>query len=145
MNLLRIVFAVTVFLPLSGAADPEVYYRWVDENGTFHYSIRHPIERQADEIVVNADAPPGSEESGAATPNARPADQAAEPGSNETHREQWRQGECENAQTALVSLGGDSRIYTENENGDRVFMTEKERPARIKVYRDFIRENCQSQ
>ena len=142
MNLLRIVFAVTVSLPLCGAADPEVYYRWVDENGTVHYSIQRPIESQADEIIVNAGASPGGGESGAAMPNDRPVDQAAEP---DSHREQWRQGECENAQKALASLGGDARIYTENEKGERVFMTDKERPARAKVYQDFIRENCQNQ
>lgn len=128
------------------SASAQKMYKWKDAKGVTHFSENPPPDgSNAEKIEVK---PVGGERPALPPPPApraqkEPAAQAKQPGAEEiaSRNDQQRAQKCETYKRELDTLSN-SRPFTLNDKGERVFMEEKERVERMDEARKIVRENC---
>jgi Domain of unknown function (DUF4124) len=136
-------------------AAAQTMYKWVDEKGTTHFSESPPPDgAKAKATKVEPKVIPPSNPAAAPsrdTPEAWRAQEA------EFRRRQLERGqrekaegrekaerayECNRARQRLTTLTNTHRIYRDNADGTRTFMSDSERQDAMARQRDVIKENC---
>lgn len=140
-----------------GAAQAQGY-RWVDKDGKTRYGDVPPPGVKATPMGAPASgpapAPAPAQTKGAkgAAPPASPeqafqerqlkAKEAAEKAAKDQAEAQTRKDNCDRAQAGLRNLMSGQRISQTNASGERVFLDDSERPARIKEAEKLVAEWC---
>jgi len=132
-------------LAFAGAVDAQKMYKWVDEKGVTHFSENPPADGEP--RVTPPSGPPPKK--GSAPETWR--DQEAEFRKRQIERGQRekleardsveRQGRCRDARDKL-SYYRTGRIYRDQDDGSRTWMSEAERESVMEKYRGLIKEYC---
>lgn len=151
-NCLAAAFCSVIFLT---ALDAEAarFYRHVDEQGNVSFSDR-PSGSDAEQIEVKVFTPPPP----AAEAKSKPADGEAKgdarkgkEGDAETDKaskedvkalQAKREENCKIAKENLQKLQNISRLYTEDESGERTYMSDEDRLRELATAREGIKEWC---
>lgn len=121
-------------------------YKYVDENGTVHY-VDRPTGAATEERVAfvsqRSSGAPRSAQSGPDWRERREARQEAQKAADEeASQEAERAKLCQESRDRLQQYNQARRLYRNDENGERVYLDEKEvEEARNKVA-ELIEENC---
>lgn len=121
-------------------------YKYVDENGTVHY-VDRPTGAATEERVAfvsqRSSGAPRSSESGPDWRERREARQEAQKAADEEASQDAERAKlCQESRDRLQQYNQARRLYRNDENGERVYLDEKEiEEARNKVA-ELIEENC---
>ncbi len=154
-NMFRIAGLITGFWVLSLPAADSIY-KWVDEDGSIHYSDQPPSQVYKPEKVKVDSAPSdhGVREAQAKAASLRTKQQTSQDqqsAAREQERLQTalqqvkrddRQRRCIKAHEELQSLDHHMPIYYIDEKGDWIFLDDKERADLIKFYHSEINMFC---
>ncbi|HUP98253.1 MAG TPA: DUF4124 domain-containing protein [Usitatibacter sp.] len=137
---------------LAFTAGAQTMYKWVDEKGTTHFSEHPPPDGKKASKVEPKVTPPSSEppsqKNDPSTWKKQEADfrkRHVERGQREqaSERERAERGaECDRAKRRLVFLQNTHRIYRDNADGTRSYMTDPERDAEMARQRDAVKAQC---
>jgi hypothetical protein len=132
-------------------AGAQTMYKWVDEKGTTHFSENPPPDGKKATKIEPKVTPPSSPATAKDGPEAWRA-QEADFRRRQIERGQREQAEgrdkalraqnCAEARRRLATLQNTHRIYRDNEDGTRSYMTDEQRDAAIARLREAARENC---
>ena len=146
---------VAIALSLAASASAEQFYKWKDENGTWHYTTEPPKEGQSQPILVNATGhtvqPEGE---GAATAAAAPAadgQPVAKPGDPVvanadtvkplSEAAKAKAANCERARTNVATLESYNNVTVQRDGAD-VKLSEDEHAAELKRARQQVETFC---
>ncbi len=148
------ILALTLLLGATAShAQPEKYYKWVDDEGSVHYSARPPRDRPAQLIKVAPEpARPAALPASPATPDAMPAPagSAAEPATDNpanaaTARVLAAEAatNCEIARKNLNALNTRARVrIRDDKTGEFRFLTADEHAQWVRDSEAGVRDNC---
>ncbi len=155
-NLFRIAGLIMGFWYLSLPAADSIY-KWVDEDGSIHYSDQPPPQVYKPEKVKLDSAPSDhgvleAQEKAASLRTKQQTSQDQRSAAREQERLQTelqqvkrddRQRRCVKAHEETQSLDHHMPIYYVDEKGDWVFLDDKERADLIKFYQEEIKIFCE--
>lgn len=153
MNTLRLpIFIACAALLASGLAVGGEIYKWVDENGNVHYEDR-PIGETNVERVVDVRSRNTDEAAVAARVDEQrkaraAANQVESEAPEEMSREelraeqQARHEKCQSYRAQLQSFLASTRLYREDENGERSYLDEDQTMAARARVEGKIQEYC---
>lgn len=142
-----ICLAVGVLVCMHTAADG--IYKWVDEEGRVHYGEKPP-HANAERIEIR--------EPSGATPTVRQynvdrdkmlqimEEERLQKQVDERNAEQERQAlaeKCATIEKRLAEMQRGGRVYTRDENGERVYLTEEEVTAEINRMQKAHKQHCE--
>ena len=154
-NMFRIAGLITGFWVLSLPAANSIY-KWVDEDGSIHYSDQLPPQVYKSEKLRIESAPSDhavreAQERVASLRTKQQTSQEQQSAAREQERVQTeleqvkqdgRQRRCVKAHEEIQSLDHHMPIYYVDEKGDWVFLDDKERADLIKFYQEEIKMFC---
>jgi hypothetical protein len=133
----------------------QTMYKWVDEKGTTHFSESPPPEGSKTKAtkVEPKVTPPSAPDAAKSrdNPEAWKAQEAEfkrrqlERGQRDKAEGQdkaKREYECNRARERLANLTNSHRIYKDNPDGTRTFMSDSAREENMANQRDIIRQTC---
>ena len=138
----------------AGLANAQMY-KWVDEKGTTHFSESPPpddAKTKTKPTKVEPKVVPPSSSSAYKESSEKWRAQEAEFRKRQLDRgqrdkaegedKQHRAAECSRQRSRLATLQNTHRLYRDNPDGTRSYMTDAERDAAIARTRDAIKETC---
>lgn len=140
------LFCMLVLLPLPGHAE---IYKWVDEQGTTHYtetappsdieseSIEPPDRLDSTQAIKNLEA---QEKTLRELREAR-IEKASEAEKTKQHEEQRKEA-CEQSKSRLASYQQRPRVAIEDKDGNVQRITEERRQAEITKSNDYVKKYC---
>ena len=147
----RTELLATIMLTLVVTAAAGEVYKWVDADGKVHYGDRRPASGSDPSVVELAPAPAMDTDHDKRSLQQRrlldafEAERAerreAEAKAAAAKRE--REDKCARAQRQLVGLQRAQIVYTEDESGKRIYMSDEEREAAAASVRARIDEHCE--
>ncbi len=151
---LLLVLLMGLLPPASGAGGA---YKWVDKDGNVHFSDRPPeeAEESVEELELEADIDPARAAEGQArlddSINSLEQRRSAQDAAAEQRQRQQteaereaarRQARCHLARSNLQVLREQRPVYSFDEKGERVFVEDQDRQARIERHEQEVREFC---
>lgn len=137
-------------LALATASASAEVYKWV-EDGTVHYGNTPPAGQQAESVKTPAGPPKARTENARETLDER-IEQDEEWREQEADEQEQARGadqlqearkqNCDNARKALQQLENSRRLQYINDEGERAFLTEKQRQQRMDEARKLMQKNC---
>jgi hypothetical protein len=150
--LFRIGLAAAILLIFSVASTPHAgtLSRWVDEKGVTHYEARPPANAKSGELQLRDPTGGPSDKSRAASPSVaeQEADfrqrriQRAEAEAKEAKDMAQRQMRCRSLRSSADAMKKARRVYSVNEKGERVLMSNEERDALIEKREADYNRSC---
>jgi len=136
-------------------AQAQAMYKWVDEKGTTHFSESPPpdgTKAKATKVEPKV-IPPSSPDAAKArdTPEAwRTQEQEFRKRQLERGQREKAEGqekakrdyECNRARERLTTLNNTHRVYRDNADGSRTYMSDAEREQATQRQRDLVKEYC---
>ena len=155
-NVCKILIMTGIFITqmsiISYAKEQPKVYKWVDENGKVHYSDK-PVNDKAETVNIDTKQPDPQSQQKAQQRVIEQKQQAfthieGEAGKKRTKLKQEQQEkklekECSKAREGLATLQQQVRIYSYDDNGKPVFMSDEERAVEIQRLQQGIKENCE--
>jgi hypothetical protein len=144
------LLAMMVLTLVVTAAAGEVY-KWVDADGKVHYGDRRPASGSDPSVVELAPAPAVDADHSERSLQRRRLLDAFEAERAERREveakaaaaKSERKDECARARRQLAELQRAHVVYTEDESGKRIYMSDEERKATAASVRARIDEHCQ--
>lgn len=135
------------------AAGAQTMYKWVDEKGTTHFSEHPPpdgkkaakVEPKVTPPSAPATAPPKNDAQLWRAQEAEFRKRQVERGQRDQaeQRERAERGQqCSEARSRLTFLQNTNRIYRDNDDGTRSYMTEAQRESALARQRNAVKEQC---
>lgn len=137
-------------LTLSSPTWASKFYKWVDDEGTTHYSAQPPREKPSQQVNINVNRSSDANQEA----STQPATQAQQPDQGQQMSDAERVAEierrnreviaknCEIMRRNLETLTQHARVRTKGEDGQITVLAEEERQQRIKKAQDYINANC---
>ena len=150
----RALIALSCLALGTGLAQAQAMYKWVDEKGTTHFSENPPPEdaktRTKATKVEPKVIPPSSPPSADSPEKWQKQEQEFKKRQIERNqkeqaasREQAEKSRsCDSARRRLAFLTNSSRIYRDNADGTRTYMTDEQRDQELARQRDVVKESC---
>jgi hypothetical protein len=147
-KLLKFGLAALMALGFASLATAAMY-KWVDKNGTVHYSQQPPAEGNYETMHVHTESPSGSDSGSQSKPTYSTPDAGNTSGNGssnaikqaEAKGEAQRQQKCETAKKALQTYTTYRRLR--KKDGTVIRLDDNERAKRINEAKSAIREFCQ--
>ncbi|MDH5629955.1 MAG: DUF4124 domain-containing protein [Gammaproteobacteria bacterium] len=143
---------VTQLPAISYAKEQPKIYKWVDENGKVHYSDK-PVNDKAETVNIDTKQPDPQSQQKAQQRAIQQKEKAltqldGEAGKKRVQQRQEQkqkkvEQDCAKAREGLATLQEQVRIYSYDDNGKPVFMSDEERAEEIKRLKIGIKENCE--
>jgi len=158
MNKPTLCLAMLIAFATAGALAQDAVYKWVDEDGNVHYSSTPPPADVEGELVdasqsrrtpsQRRDAERRSPQQGGSNaapdaPDAATAQDQQRAQAEEERIRRQRQEACRTARTNLQVMRNNSRVYELDANGQRGYISNEEREARMAAYQRDVDEYCQ--
>lgn len=153
MRYQAIAFALMLVLLAAGSTATGQIYKWTDEEGNVHFGDT-PVGTEAEKVAIqsrrtNAERVQAEQEARASAAAKAAEEEAAATPQGPTEEEiQARVAErakkCETYRERLTRFVRSRRIYTEDENGERVYMNEEEMQAAREKVENQVQEYCSS-
>ena len=146
----RTELLATLLLCLVSAAAAAEVYKWVDEQGKVHYGDRPPGQGTPSDRLVLPPAPSADAEIVERAFMRRRLLDAFEAERREQQQTQAEadaaerelESRCARIEQQLVRFKRANVVYTEDENGERVYMSDDQRARAADRARDWIAEHC---
>jgi len=146
MRLRQLAVIVAACLPLTA---PAQVYKWVDAQGVTHYGQKPPASANSQEVELR-------DPTGGPDPHALPPPSAAEMENGFRQRQAerkeaeakqaaaqaQRQQNCMALRDRVNGLSSGRRVYTLNDRGERVYLTDGERNSRLASAQADYARNC---
>lgn len=154
LSLLNALKVMTIALCCFGSSQllAAKYYKWVDENGTTHYTATPPASGEGEVIKVKAGA---SSDKDAALKRLKERraklQQEAEARANpevdpnaeiEKENAEITKKNCEIYRKNLKTMQENARVRSTDENGEVRVLPEEERQSRMNKAKEYIDKNC---
>ncbi len=139
-----LILLLTGFVSAAGA---QKMYRWVDENGTTHYSKTPPPASvdSAEKIKVRpsrpASAPETSESNSAAEPEKEQDKQVAQ-ANNRPRKARAHPDDCKQARDSIPVMQNVDRVLVKQADGTEVWMSGEDRIAQIEKAKQYLADYC---
>lgn len=149
MKHLSLVVLSGLLLTIGMTAHAGKAYKWQDDDGSWHYSEKPPLEKEAETLKIKTGSlveEPTTEEPDDANKNTKPTEeqpikQSPEVAAAERER---KTKNCEIAKKNLKSLTDRPRIiYTDKEKGEERYLTSEEHDEWRQKSKDQVKEFCQ--
>jgi hypothetical protein len=150
-------YAITGFVMLlvsaSGIAFANDIYKWTDENGGVHYGDRPTGDATEERLAISSSSTDPSKVQARVQSryaSKEPADQTAAnepqgPTEDELRAQAAeRKQKCETYKARLQKFVQSRRLYKQDENGERVYLDEKEAQAARERVETQVQEYCSS-
>lgn len=146
----RKTLALLSFVVAALAAHAQVY-KWVDENGRVHYGEKPPEGVKSSEVSVKSApsaAPPETSQTWKekdAEFQRRKIEREQKEQASEAERKRLaeaRRRDCANARGELDILTRGGGVYRTDEKGERLYLQESQRAARIEAAKKHIESSC---
>jgi len=138
-----------LFISLSLIATPvgAAVFKWVDKDGVTHYSATPPAEGDVNTVHIAPAPPSAALNSSTAKPQQDPSKSEDEDADIKQSQEQAKnetttKKKCQDARDNLALLQHGRRVFTMDEHGQRTYLDDKERAAKIQGMKNIIEENC---
>lgn len=137
-----------MLMMLSGSLWARGVYTWTDDNGVINYSDRMRAQNQRVAVInvkVRADIEDESESiaaDGNAATDAGKVDQAMANARASKAQKQLRKANCHKAREQLAANESMARMYRAGKNGERQYLSDKERGAVIKRALESVKYWC---
>jgi hypothetical protein len=145
------ILAAVLALTLAGTPVAAEVYKWVDAEGNVHYGDRPPSSGQETHSLSLPSAPDRDSDHGErslkqrrlleAFEAERAEAQRVETAAAEAKREQAHK--CEQARRTLANFERANVVYTTDESGARVYMSDEERRGAAANARAWIGKHCE--
>lgn len=121
-------------------------YKWVDKDGTVHYSQQPPAQGNYQRLKIHTERPSSDSSSGSSTPNYTTPSSNDDKASDvikqtEAKGEEQRKKNCATAKKALQTYTVYRRVR--DKDGNVIRLDDKERAKRINDAKAAIKEFCQ--
>ena len=139
----------------AGLAHAQPMYKWVDEKGTTHFSQSPPPDdgkTKATKVEPKVTPPSSSPDTASRDSPEKWRAQEAEFKRRQLERGQREEAEgrnqakraqaCETARRRVAFLTNTHRIYRDNPDGSRTWMTDAQREQEMDKARDVVKEAC---
>lgn len=155
VNARHITLVAVLLLPLIAPAAG--MYKWVDKDGNVHFSDRPPEEEQVsvEELELDLDLDPEREAEGVTrledSQNSLDERRQTRTAAEERRARQraevekkaaQRQAQCHLARSNLAVLREQRPVYTFNDKGERVYIEDQHRQARIDESQRAVTQYC---
>lgn len=137
VRVVLLALAAAFCLPLAA----QTYYKWVDDQGTVHYSAEPPDDRAYDEVDTQGQviasrelAPPAPAEPAPAERVEMPREAPPDP--------QLVAARCRQAQENLFWLQNKRRVILEKDDGSQEFLDEEQQQRMIEENRAMMEQWC---
>ena len=134
---------VLIMLFAIPALGQDAVYRWVDDQGTVHFTAQPPEDHEYERVDTESGSVAAAGEDAAAEESFRPmeievgeAAEPAEPDAEEITRL------CADAREQLQILEQRARVMMRDEDGEETALEDDERQELIAETRQFMTENC---
>jgi phage pi2 protein 07 len=155
------VWAGLLALPCALQANAaEGVYKWVEKDGTVHYSDMPPSKANATKLRTAATAapPPADAKEKEARPSSTnyvdqdvefrkrraAADEAAKKQQEKQQQADQQRQACADSRGRLVTLQQGGRVYRSNEKGERVYFNDKAFAEEIAKEKKFQDQHCKA-
>jgi hypothetical protein len=150
----RALIALAGLILAAGVAQAQTMYKWVDEKGTTHFSENPPPDdgkTKASKVEPKVTPPSSPASASRDTPEKWRAQEAdfkrrqVERNQREETSERekaQRANACESAKRRVAFLANTHRIFRDNADGSRTWLTDSQREQEIDKMRDVVREKC---
>ncbi|MDX1402883.1 MAG: DUF4124 domain-containing protein [Woeseiaceae bacterium] len=148
----RQVLATLLLLALAGHASGQIY-KVTDEDGNVHFTDK-PVGEQAERVAISSRRTNPERVQAAVDARAEAAAKAAEEAAQATPqgpteeelqaRREERAKQCQKYRERLQRFVQSRRIYREDENGERVYLSEEEMQETRENAENKVQEYCDS-
>jgi len=119
-------------------------YKWVDEDGSIHYSDRM---QGSNAEIINVHVPEEEEQfddepAAAQKDGDRKKTQESQPQSSQREQKKRRKENCKIAQESLKKNQSMGRMYRVGADGEWIYLTDSERGEVLSKSRDAVKEWC---
>ena len=145
-------FALFLILAVAGTASSQIY-KWTDEDGNVHFTDK-PVEGDAERVAIQSRRTDAERVQAQVQARAEAAARAAEeeaaaqpqgPTAEELQaRAEQRAEQCAKYRERLQRFVQSRRIYREDENGERVYLSEEEMQKAREDVENKVQEYCNS-
>ena len=137
-------------LMLAGSAASADVYKWTDPNGNVHYGDRPPASGEHTDSISLSPAPGVDADYGERSLKRRRLLEAFEAERAERHRleneaalaKRDRARQCEQARQMLADIERANMLYTTDEDGKRVYMSDDERHRAARDITAWVQAHC---
>lgn len=146
----KLTAVLMLALVLTGTPAVAEVYKWVDGDGNVHYGDRPPSSGQESHSLTLPPPPGRDADHGERSLKQRRLLEAFEVERVEQERleseaaeaKRERAHKCEQARRTLANFERANIVYTTDENGARVYMSDEERRQAAANARSWIRKHC---
>jgi hypothetical protein len=149
---MRLNQLVLIVMCLPFVAQAQVY-KWVDEKGVTHYGTTPPTNAKARELQLSDPTAGATDKPRAASPSVAEEEaafrqrqiqraQRAETEAKEAQNLAQHRARCYSLGSSTAAMRAARRVYTFNEQGERVLLTNAERAALIAEREADYRRSC---
>ncbi|VAW55382.1 hypothetical protein MNBD_GAMMA06-1507 [hydrothermal vent metagenome] len=125
-------------------------YKWTDEKGNVHFGDRPANQKKVTELIYDTESRAGiTNSSGNNKERARMAkeletDRKEREGNREKRRiaKKKKQKKCSKSKKNLNFYQQTNRIYKYQENGERIYYSDKDREVKINKYKKQVAKYC---
>lgn len=143
------LMAALILSVVTASATGEVY-KWVDEDGKVHYGDRRPASGADPNVLELAPAPPKDADHDERSLQRRRLLDAFDAERTEQRQAQAkaaaakreRAEKCARVRRDLARFERANIVYTEDDDGTRIYMSDAERKAAISAARTWLDEHC---
>ena len=142
-----VVSLLLVLMVVSGPLWARGAYKWVDDDGIVHYSDRmRGTQASVISVDIKEPEPAETDDSQAAADEKQDPttdkDQVAANAKAAKEQQKLRKANCAQAREQLATNESLSRMYRAGKNGERVYLTDKERGDVIRRSLDSVKYWC---
>jgi Domain of unknown function (DUF4124) len=151
MKHLSLIVLTGLLLVIGMTAQAEKVYKWQGDDGSWHYSEKPPVEKEAEILKIKVSKP--TEQSTAEGPESKDVDKSTEASTEQplkqspevTAAERERRAKnCETAKKNLTTLTNRPRIlYDDIEKGERRYLTPEEHTEWSEKSKEGVQKYCQ--
>jgi hypothetical protein len=140
---------VAVLLAVGSGLVAAQTYKWTDENGKVHFSDSPPPDRKADPVTIKPAVPANPATAGqrrdwqAQLEESRMRGlQAQQQKDADERKAKTAEYNCVQARRQLDTLVNGRAIYSVDKDGQRQYLDDKDRPARIRAAQERAEQYC---
>jgi hypothetical protein len=149
MIMRRLAYLNLILFLLPGLTAAEVY-RWVDEHGNVHFGDHAPLERNAEQVTIEAPPPENDPEAHRRLEeidrlnaiNQEDRERAKEKAAKEEAERRQREQQCAIARKRLERSRTAKYLYLPNDDGTRRILSDMDRSQAIREMEAEIEQHC---
>ena len=142
MNPIKTTLLILGFAITCNQLHADTYYKWIDDNGTTHYSSKPPKDRESSPVHTNSRASGPVSRMAPKEKQAANSSEQTEDGST-LYDAKANEEFCASAKDRLNLIISSNQVKQKSKDGNVVMLSEDQRQAEITRVQEQILEHCQ--